>query len=144
MQPVVVGARHGVGEARVLVGKGEDAQAAGRKQHGGVDAFGVHRFQLHLTGPAALGVTAIDLLVLIKVAAAVRRATGAPGVFGHVRKDRAEIADVVRGPSARRLIAKLGIDVALPEIGRLHDMHVAVENFESVFRHESPPLICRA
>ncbi len=135
MQPVVVGARHGVGEARILVGKGQDAQATGREQHRGIDAFGVHRFQLHLTGPAALGVAAIDFLVLVKIAAAVRRAAGAPGVLGHVRKNRAEIAHIIRRSAARRLIAKLGIDVALPKIGRLHDMHVAVENFETFFRH---------
>ena len=80
MQPVVVGARHRRGEARILIGKGEDAQATRRKQHGGVDALGVHRFQLHLAGPAALGVIAVDVLVLVEIATAMRRAAGAPRV----------------------------------------------------------------
>ena len=132
MQPIVVGARHRRGKTRVLVGEREDAEATGGKQHGGVDAFGVHRLELDFAGPATLRVVSIDVLVFVKVAAAMRRAAGASGIYRYLRKDRAEIAHVLGSPAARRLGTKLRIDVALPKIGWFHDVHVAVEYFESV------------
>ncbi len=133
MQPIVVGARHRRGKTRVLVGEGEDAEATGGKQHGGVDAFGVHRFELDFAGPAALRVVSIDVLVLFKVVAADAACRRCAGCHRNLRKDHAEIAHVLGSPAARRLGTKLRIDVALPKIGWFHDVHVAVEYFESFF-----------
>ncbi len=95
MEPIVVSARHRRSEAGILIGKREDAQAARRKEHRCVDAFGVHRFQLHLTGPAALRVTAVDVLVLGEIATAMRCATGAARILRHFWKNCAEIAHIL-------------------------------------------------
>jgi hypothetical protein len=136
MQPIVVGARHRRGKTRILIRKRENSQAASRKEHGHVNAFGVHRFQLHCAGPTTLRVASINVLVLVEIAAAVGRAASPARVDRYLWKNGAEIAHVVRSPPPRRLIAKLRRNVTLPEIGGLHDVHVAVENSESVFCHD--------
>src|SRR5262249_15061912 len=48
-----------------------------------------------------------------------------------------EISHVMTGDSAGSQRSKFGVNVAFPQIRRLHDMHVAVDNLESIFRHDS-------
>jgi len=75
------------------------------------------------------------ILVLFEIAAAMRSAVGPAGLRRNTREDHAEIANIFRSPSAWRSIAKYRVDIALPKIGRLHDMHVAVEYSKSIFCH---------
>jgi hypothetical protein len=46
----------------------------------------------------------------------------------------AEISFVARKPYGRA-IGKLRIDVALPEIAGLQDVHVRIHRFETILRH---------
>jgi len=50
-----------------------------------------------------------------------------------------EISHVIAGESDGRLPLELGFDVALPEIGRLHDVHVTIEDLKSTLRHTRLP-----
>jgi hypothetical protein len=61
--------------------------------------------------------------------------------FDAVWMDQPQVAHVVAGHPARRAVAKLFVDVLFPQLRRLHDMHVAVDDFESVFSHNSPRLL---
>jgi hypothetical protein len=49
----------------------------------------------------------------------------------------AQIANVFTDDAARRAGLVFFVDVAFPEIRRLHDVHVAVENVIALFRHRS-------
>ena len=51
-----------------------------------------------------------------------------------VGADQTQVAHVV-GSADGREVFELLVDVALPEIGRLEDVHVAVEDFETVIGH---------
>src|SRR4029077_12164077 len=73
--------------------------------------------------------------VLFVVVTFVRGAAGAQGCRVSVRKDQTQVADILGCSTPWSVGAKLRCNVALPQIGRLHDMHVAVEDFESVFCH---------
>src|SRR5215510_3589284 len=143
VEPVVVGARHGCGQAGLHVGDREGEKAARRIDDRDVDALDVHRLELHLRRPAALGVGLPALLVQgvvlalpATVAVGVDAGDAAPGlaVVG-----QAQIALVLREPD-RRAIAERGIDVARPQVGRLDDVDVAVEDLEFPLDHGAPPL----
>src|SRR5690242_17795647 len=86
----------------------------------------------------------VDVLVLVVIAPAVRRSARTPGILRYGGKNRAEVADVLRSSSAWRLSAKFSLDVALPQIRRFHDVHVAVENLETVLCHCDFPCFARS
>ena len=58
VHPVVICARHRGGERWVHAIVDQRAQAAGRIEHGDVDAFDIHRFELDFRSPAARGIIA--------------------------------------------------------------------------------------
>src|SRR4030095_1016620 len=60
-------------------------------------------------------------------------------VNGFHRKGNAQIAYVFGGHPARRARAELCCDETLPQIGRLHHMHVTVEYLESILSHRASP-----
>src|SRR5207245_5834128 len=103
-----------------------------------VDALDVHRLELNLRRPAALRVRPPALLVEgvvtpLTAAAPIRIDAGDPpprlaGV------GEPQIALVFR-EADRRAVLEVGIDIALPEIGTLDDVDVAVEDLEVAVRH---------
>ena len=54
--------------------------------------------------------------------------------------DHSKFPQVITGESYGSELFEFGFNVALPEIGWLHNMHVAVEHFESSFGHTAIPL----
>src|SRR5215813_1355839 len=48
-----------------------------------------------------------------------------------------EISHVMTGNTAGRQRSKSGVNIAFPQIRWLHDMHIAVDDLESIFRHDS-------
>ena len=75
---------------------------------------------------------------------ALGRIVGRRGVarpFLAVGMHQPQIAHVVAGHTARRPVAKLSVDILFPQLRRLHDMHVAVDDVESVLCHKSPHLL---
>src|SRR5262249_21283069 len=116
-------------------------QAARRIDDGDVDAFRIHRFELDLAGPAALFERPPAGHVLRVLAPAIAPTSiGVPGAAppGNAVFRQAKIAGVLvetlwpATPEAR-------IDVPLPEIGRLDDVDVAVEDPEVAVCHGPPP-----
>ncbi len=95
-----------------------------------------------MRGPAALEVGPKELLVFVKNMAGRRQCArgrvGRSAPRAAIRADQAQIAHVIGGADGREVF-KLLVDVALPEIRRLEDVHVAIENFETVIGHRSPP-----
>ena len=141
VQPVVVRARHGRGESRLHVGNGQGEEAPRGIDHRDVDALDVHRLDLDLRGPAPLLERPPALLVLRMVMPVT-----APAAIG-VRGDapprlaipgQAQVPGIF-GEPLRGAIPERGIDVPLPEIGRLDDVDVAVEHLEASVRHGPPP-----
>jgi hypothetical protein len=94
-----------------------------------------------LRAPAALVVSAEKFLIFVKDMARrrerSRRRIGGATPSAAIRPDQAEVAHMVGGADGGALLEFL-VDVALPEIGRLEDVHIAVENFETVIGHGSP------
>jgi hypothetical protein len=43
----------------------------------------------------------------------------------------------VVGAADRRAVLELLVDVTLPKVGGFQDVHIAVENFETILRHDS-------
>jgi hypothetical protein len=54
--------------------------------------------------------------------------------------DHSKLPQVTAGEAYGSERLKLGLNKALPEIGWLHNMHVAVEHFESSLGHTAIPL----
>ena len=85
---------------------------------------------------------AVDALILFKIVTAMGSCSSPIDVALASGKDQSKIAHVIGCPAARSLGLELSGDVALPKIGRLHDVHIAVEDFESVLCHKLfPPVI---
>src|SRR5581483_8339650 len=103
------------------------------------DPLAVHGLELAVRAPATIGMVTVEGLVPLEVAALVRDPRAlALDLWGVVGEIDAQIADIVRGDAPGRDIPELRIDVAHPEVGRLHDMHVAVKNLESLLCHRAP------
>src|SRR5262245_14636354 len=134
MKPVVVSARQGCGKAWVVVRIGKHAQSPGGKQHRDVNAFRIHRLELDFAGPTTSRVITVNALFLFVVVSSVWGAASAQSGRIGIRKYQAQVADILGCSAAWSVEAELRRDITLPQIGRLHDMHVAVEDSESVFR----------
>src|ERR1044071_8688470 len=81
--------------------------------------------------PAPCRVVGVELLVPLEVAAPLKVR---PELFASGRLDReadAQVAHVVGRDALGSDGLEFGVDEALPQIGRLHDVHIAVEDFES-------------
>src|SRR5215813_2399329 len=92
-----------------------------------------------------IGVVSINRLSAVKIFAAVGRTTTvisrwvvSPG--SPVGVDHSKFPQVTTGEAYGSERFELGLNIALPEIGWLHNMHVAVEHFESGFGHTAMPL----
>src|SRR6266498_5015309 len=111
----------------------------GRIEHGDVNTFYVHRFELHLCCPTPLGVWTIDLLVSFEVLAP--RGIVLSGCFScpvsAVGIKHSKVANIAADDAARRASLEFVVDISLPEIRGLHDMHVAVQDLETIFCHSS-------
>ena len=114
----------------------EDEEPTAREQHRDVDALLVHRRQLRRRVPQAR----------LRRCQRLVRPGLPPDRLGEVRLRPAHAGEaVVLDPHPhvpvelaepdRRRMPPLGGDVALPEVGRLHDVHVAVGDAPSVRAH---------
>jgi hypothetical protein len=141
MQPIVIRPRHGGGQPRVHVRNGQGEETARGIDHRDVNPLHVHRFQLHLGGPATLLEGTPAFLIageVVPLATAVR--------VGVVRHPPPRLAVVCQAEvseklcdAQRRPIPKCRIDVAWPQIRRLDDVDVAVEDFEMIVCHGISP-----
>src|SRR5262245_39604102 len=81
---------------------------------------------------------AVDSLVLAKVMSLIgvslsvglRQSPETPVGMGH-----SEVADILAGQATRRLAFEFRVDVTLPNIHGLHQVHVAVEDFKTISCH---------
>jgi hypothetical protein len=142
VQPVVVGAADRIGELRVHVVAREKRQAGGREQHGDVDALHLHADDLRFGVVAALDrehdvlvaagadqrpANAIVLRDVAVVAGrrAVEKPQGPPAHAGAAAVDRLHR----RGdPRFERRV-----EVFVEQVGRLHDVHVAIDEAVAFF-----------
>ena len=140
VQPVVVGPRDGGGERRVQVVDRLGEQPARGIDDGDVDAFGVHRIELRPTVPASLGGPAEALAPLVERVVGAARPRAQRRVPRHrlAVDDDSEVGDVLLQAAWRERLVD-AVDVALPEVRRLHAVHVAVKDLEPVVRHGPPP-----
>ena len=131
-EPAVVGAAGRGGELRVLDRAGEQAEA--RIKEGGVDAVGIH------VGDALVRIEPARLAVLILhrvVDDALPRpdradpADAALAVADRVLLDDEPLLAVLAFDDPRRAVAELRIDVFVPQIQRLEDVPVGVDDIVS-------------
>ena len=114
----------------------------GRVEHGQVEALGVHGVDLRLRVPAprlGRGVDAVVLLLPPGLATVdVRRSGRAEPQHDVVLDPHAHVAGISARPR-RRGVGVGRIDVALPEVGRLHHVQVAVAD-DVVAQSHRPPV----
>src|SRR5205823_11887806 len=91
--------------------------------------------------PPPLTKVAIHHLEAIEMAPRIVDAVGAVRNGLAAWKDSPQLAEVDGGYPDRSLIPKLWIDVALPEVWRLHDMHIAVHDLEALLSHRLSSLM---
>lgn len=136
VEPIVIRARDGVCEAGIHVRLGQREQPAAREHDRRIEPFSVHRFELHVRRPAAPRVVGIQLLIALVVPAANRERHRALRV-GRIAQP--QVADVLARYADRRLRPVLRRNKALPEIRRLHDVHIAVKNAKTMLSHRPRP-----
>jgi hypothetical protein len=149
VDPVVVRLAQGERELGIHVVAGDEAQAARRVEHRDVHAFLLHAHDLRLgvvialdgevqpacvgqprpgEGLGALGRSAPDALpVLLQV-----------GVRGGQPVDEGEAGGAPKRAAVRAhghadAMLELRVQIPIEEIGRLHDVHVGVDEAQSVF-----------
>src|SRR5262249_18988456 len=137
VEPIVVSPRESGGEALLHVVYHQGSEAPCRIEHGDIDSFDIHGLQLDFRRPAARCVTSIDLLVAFKVMTRIwpglsERLSGPVSAVGI---DHAEVAHVGAGHAARRLRSIFAVDVTLPKIWRLHNVHVTIQNLKTLLGH---------
>ena len=141
-EPVVVGTGDCCCECGIHIRFAQGMQAAAWVDDRHVDALDVHRFQLDLVTVATVGVRPVTVLHLFGVLSG--GTTGGhppervPSPEASVRVDEVEVGGT-RCRSDRCNASEARVDVPLPEVHRLDDVHVAVDNLETVLRHQVPP-----
>src|SRR5262249_34891068 len=105
-----------------------------------INAFRVHGIQLHLRRPAALlerppALLIVGVVVTLPPAARIGRASH-PSPRLAV-ESQPQVARVL-GQARRRPIAKLRVDVALPQVGGFDDVDIAVQDLKLLV-HIPPP-----
>ena len=145
--PVVVRAAEALGEERVHAVARDEAEAHGGEEDGDIDAFHLHA---HHLGDGV--VVALDGEAQVRRGARARERLTLIGGDG-LAAFPVLLQVVVAGPGQavdRHLCAarpsggaddpvtELGVEVAVEQIGRLHHMHIAINEPQTVFHHSSP------
>src|SRR5207249_12111824 len=92
----------------------------------------------HLAAPAPRRVIAVERLIPLVVVPLSGRNEGRP-IMRVGRERDAEVAHVLRCHAPRRQVPELWGDVSLPQVGGLHDVHIAVEHPKPILGHCRPP-----
>src|SRR5262249_16557369 len=140
VEPIIIGAGQGGGELGVHGWYAEKIQSSARIETGKIDSLLIHGVELDARAPAPFHMGPEQFLIAVKDVARrrncfwrrVHRSAPRPPIRPH----EPQIPDMI-GCAPRRVIFELGIDKSLPKVRRLQDVHVAVQHFESVFRHRS-------
>src|SRR3989442_5934409 len=142
VEPVVVRTGDGCREFRLRPVDRLGVKPARGIDDADVDAFRIHGLELDLRAPPALVERAKSLAVSLR-ASATRPSLVGDAVGQALALDLESEVEYVLGEPAERLVLERRIDVALPEVGRLDDVDVAVEDAESVARHDAALLSMR-
>src|ERR671925_1180801 len=128
-EPAVVGAAHRGGQAGILDGTREQAEA--RIEKGGIDAVGIHVDDARVRIEAALAPFGIFQGVGLDDAlpgADGTQAADAPRVAEQLAFDAQALLSVLVDHEPRPALAEFGIDIPVPEIERLEDVTVRVDD----------------
>ena len=150
MHPVVIGAADRGRELRIHVVARQERQAGRREQHGDVNPLQFHPHDLRLGVIAALDrkhhvrvgalrdERAADAVVLRSVAVVAGR-----GAVEEPQRAPAHAGRAAVDPAQRRGDARfeLGVEVFLEQIGRLHDVHVAIDKPMALFHLRLPSVV---
>src|SRR4030095_4513626 len=143
IEPIVIGAGYSGGELGVHGGYAEYIQSPAGIEHRKIDSLLIHSVELNSRTPAPFHMGPEEFLITVKDVArrrnCFRRRIHRSAPRSPIRSHESQIPDVIGG-APRRVIFELGIDESLPKVRRLQDVHVAVQHFESVFRHSSSVL----
>ena len=114
-------------------------ETAGRKQNGHVEAFLVHRLQLRHAVEVTLAGFAVFLLEKILTIFRQRWIL-------RVARNRHDLAldldaEVTEGAieAFGRALEIFLVDVALPQVGRLENVHIGIHRFETILGHWVSP-----
>src|SRR2546427_266063 len=127
-KPAVVGVAHRGGEAGILDGAGEQAEA--RIEEGGVDAVGIHVDDARVRVEAAfapLGVFQGAGLDDALSGAHGTQATDPPRITQQLAFDAQAFLAIVVDDEPRPALAEFGIDVLVPQVEGLEDVAVCVD-----------------
>src|SRR5207245_2823830 len=127
-KPAVVGVAHRGGEAGILDGAGEQAEA--RIEEGGVDAVGIHVDDARVrveTAFASFGVFQGAGLDDALSGAHGTQATDPPRITQQLAFDAQAFLAIVVDDEPRPALAEFGIDVLVPQVEGLEDVAVGVD-----------------
>src|SRR5207245_4314282 len=132
-EPAVVRPADGAGEARRKPIDRGGIETARRVEDGDVDALDVERLELALGVEVAPGREAVACRRPRRVVGRLERQAA-----GHVGQGVAQHLDAEDPDAARRLVAELRIDVALPQVDGLEHVAVGVDH-AVILVHGAPP-----
>ena len=138
-QPIVVGAGYGGGQVIIVVDLGVGEEAHGREKQGQIYSLGVHGLDLGVGAPAPV----LEGQELVESSVALGQFDVHVAFVGEVVLVACDDSTIVLEAEVHEVlfrtdggeVPELGGDVGLPEVGGLHDVHVAVDDLETVFRH---------
>ena len=139
VEPVVVRPARGRREARVHRVEGGDIHGGSRVEDREVEPLLVHRAHLRLGVEVPLDLLGVALAERLLLGVGERR----PVPTRHGRHDLAldhgaDVPPALAEPSWRARL-ELGLDVALPQVDGLHDVHLGVDHLEPVLGHDVRP-----
>src|SRR5215475_2018896 len=136
VEPIVIGAGQGGRELGVHGGYAEYIQSPAGIEYRKIDSLFIHGVELDARAPAPFHMGPEQFLITLKDVARrrnrFRRRVHRSAPRSPIRSHESQIPDMIRG-TAGCIIFELGIDKSLPKVGRLQNVHVAVQHFESVF-----------
>ena len=138
-EPVVVGTGYGSCQLIIVVDLGVGEEAHGREKQGQIYPLGVHGLDLGVGTPAPV----LEGQELVKPAVALRQIYVHFPFVGEVVLVAGDDSAVVLEAEVHEVlfradggeVPELGGDVGLPEVGGLHDVHVAVDDLKTVLSH---------
>src|SRR6516164_10699522 len=138
-EPAVIGPASRGSELRVMYRAGEQAEA--RIEEGGVDAVGIHVGDaLVRIEPAWLPVLILHRVVDDTLPRSDRAdpADAALAVADHMLLDHEPLLAVLALDDPRRAVAELRIDVSVPQIQRLEDVPIGIDDVVSATHMPAP------